>query len=120
VAPAYQITENKRIHLHFACNFGFQQEFSSYSALPGVDEPFFESSPLGEDDDGPYYLVAGSNQEDPIQVNTTTVSENECCNPQENPGSTVEGDANPFKHFPGELSDQVRNPYEVWDQTINK
>jgi hypothetical protein len=66
--------------------------------------------------DGPYYLVAGSNQEPPIGVDIVSVdSPGQSTLDREAGGSTQVGDATPFKHFPVSQGN-LRNPLAVWDQ----
>jgi len=107
---------------NFACNYGFQQKFFEFGALPGVDDPFFNGG-LAIESKNPesYYLVAGSNDEEPVGSDTRSIESPGQNTLDQAGGTTTTGNTNPFKHFPVISSanpdvEADRDPFEVWKE----
>jgi len=74
-----------------------------------------------EQDSGPFYVVAGSNEVRPLSVSTSNVTspgQDVLQDAANNAEKVVTGDINPFTNFPGQFADpdiQRRDPYDIWN-----
>jgi len=113
----------------YTCNFGFHPCVSEYNDLPGLDDAFTHicgdliRAGTENDDDDPYFVVAGSNEVRPLSVttsNTTSPGQDTLQDAANNAEKVVTGEPtpHPFQHFPGRASAPsvaLRDPYDVWD-----
>ena len=96
--------------------------------MPGGDSAFAQvggdlvKAGTEEQDSGPFYVVAGSNEVPPLSVSISEVSspgQDVLQDAAYNAETMETGDTNPFTNFPTgrESTDtRPRNPYDIWDE----